>query len=89
MLSQMVDAYSGERDPDDNKKLEGIKQDNGGELPKEYVFEDEGGKVPREIDKKRILNDPPYTIDKVTRKGGFSAGDGATLNVDKVKALRG
>lgn len=59
MLSQMVDAYNGERDPDDNKKLEGIKQDNGGELPKEYVFEDEGGKVPREIDKKRILNDPP------------------------------
>jgi hypothetical protein len=88
MLSQMVDAYNGERDADDIATLERIKINNGGTLPKEYVFEDEGGELPRTIDKGRILNDPPYKIGDTTRKGGFVASAGQKLNIDKIKLLR-
>lgn len=88
MLAQMVDAYNGERDADDTAQLEAIKNNNGGILPKEYVFEEEGGELPKTIDKSRILNDPPYTIGSTTRKGGFLASAGQTLDVTKIKSLR-
>jgi len=90
MLNQMVDAYNGDRDPDDNKILDGISKANGGTLPPEYRFESQGGFLPLTIDKNRILTDPPYkaAIDGTIRKGGFGVGAGQTLNVDKIKELR-
>jgi hypothetical protein len=88
MLEQMVDAYNGARDADDIARLENIKRNNGGALPKEYVFEDEGGELPRTIDKSRVLNDPPYTVGSVTRKGGFLVAAGQTIDIEKVKSLR-
>jgi peptidoglycan hydrolase-like protein with peptidoglycan-binding domain len=90
MMNQMVSAYNGDRDSDDNQILDGISKANGGALPPEYRFEDEGGVLPRVIDKNRILTDPPYkaAIDGATRKGGFVVGAGQTLDVDKIKELR-
>ena len=83
MLDEMVRAYNRARDANDQRRLDEIKSANGGTLPAEY---DVGG-FPDQITKADILSAPAYTIGSTTRKGGFNAGNGLALDLDKVKGL--
>jgi peptidoglycan hydrolase-like protein with peptidoglycan-binding domain len=89
MYKEMIAAYNAARDANDARALASIRAANGGKLPPEYVERKDGGTVFEDtIDETKLLNDPPYTIDGTTRKGGFVLSAGRTLDVTKVQELR-
>jgi peptidoglycan hydrolase-like protein with peptidoglycan-binding domain len=90
MHQEMIEAYNAGRDANDERVLLAIRAANGGKLPPEYVEPKDGGSVFEEtIDESKLLNDPPYTINGTTRKGGFLLSAGTALDPAKVQALRG
>jgi hypothetical protein len=89
MYQEMIDAYNAPRDYINERVLASIRAQNGGTLPADYVDPKDGGTVfEDQIDENKLLNDPPYTIDGVTRKGGFLLNAGAALDPVKVQGLR-
>ena len=87
MLQAMVGAYNNDRNEWDQKALDRIKANNGGTLPAEY--DPASGIFPDKLSGPGdVLSAAAYTIDGVTRKGGF-VGDGAyRLDIEAVKARK-
>jgi peptidoglycan hydrolase-like protein with peptidoglycan-binding domain len=89
MYEEMIAAYNAPRDVNDERALTAIRTGNGGTLPPEYVEPIDGGTVFEDrIDENKLLNDPEFTINGTTRKGGFQLSAGTVLDVAKVQALR-
>jgi hypothetical protein len=88
MVSEMVSAYGGDRDENDERALKesGAKTPDGKYTDTKY--DPKGGVFPDQVTAEQILNDPPYDIDGTTRKGGFLPAAGMSLNPTKVKAVR-
>ena len=89
MYEEMIAAYNAPRDINDERVLTSIRAGNGGTLPPEYVEPKDGGSVFEDhIDENKLLNDPEFTINGTTRKGGFLLGAGTALDPAKVQELR-
>ena len=89
MYEEMIEAYNGARDVNDERVLSSIRARNGGKLPPEYVEPKDGGTLFEDrIDENKLLNDPEFTIDGVSRKGGFLLSAGRALDPSKVQGLR-
>jgi len=89
MYDEMIAAYNGARDVNDERALTAIRAAHGGKLPPEYVEAKDGGSIfDDQINESKLLNDPAYTINGVTRKGGFLLSAGTALDVSKVQELR-
>jgi hypothetical protein len=88
MVDEMVSAYNGRRDKEDEREMKerSIKNDDGSYANAKY--DPKGGEFKETVTKDEILNDPAYTIDGVTRKGGFLPIAGITFDFDKVKDER-
>jgi peptidoglycan hydrolase-like protein with peptidoglycan-binding domain len=102
MLLEMVEAYNTERDKRDYEHLvkhratppiTEISTDYEA-LYHKYLnridarYRHDRGEFEDQITKEKILNDPEYTIDGTTRKGGFLLEAGAKLDAAKVKEMR-
>jgi len=89
MYEEMIAAYNGARDVNDDRVLNGIRAAHGGSLPPEYIEPKDGGTVFEDrIDENKLLSDPPFTVNGVTRNGGFLLSVGTSLDVAKVQELR-
>jgi hypothetical protein len=89
MYEEMIAAYNGARDVNDERVLVAIRALHGGTLPPKYIEPKDGGSVFQDtIDESKVLNDPEYTINGRTRKGGFLLSAGTALDPAKVQALR-
>jgi len=87
MMDEMVRAYNNPRTDRDNEVLGFIKEQHGGKVPK--IYDPESGEFPDKITKADILSAPAYTIDGVTRTGGFLSAAGMKLDAEAVAKLRG
>ena len=89
MYEEMIEAYNGARNVNDERVLTSIRAANSGKLPPEYVEPKDGGTVFQDqIDENKLLNDPEFTINGVSRKGGFLLSAGTALDPTKVQGLR-
>ena len=91
MLEEMVEAYNGDRDADDEAALKRIKDANGGVLPQALVDgfpETLGGPDDVLNASPEALKVPGFVEDKSPRVPGFNATAGRTLDLDAIKAIR-
>jgi hypothetical protein len=88
MISEMVMAYNGRRDKEDEREMKErrIKNDDGSYADSKY--DPKGGEFKETVTREDILNDPAYSIDGVKRKGGFLPVAGITFDFDAVKRER-
>jgi|GEM_PF-2880963 len=88
MIKEMVDAYGGARDSEDERTMRerGITNADGTYANKKY--DPKSGEFKDVVSRSEILHDAPYTIDGTERHGGFLAGAGNELDVDAVKKLK-
>jgi hypothetical protein len=71
MMDEMVEAYNGDRDEDDQREIDEQTKNNGGKIPDEL---DPTKRIfPDKITKQDILTAPPFTYGGQTRTGGFLA----------------
>lgn len=88
MVNEMVRAYNGRRDKEDERAMRerGAVAADGTYTDSKY--DPAGGEFKDQVTREEILNDPPYAIDGVTRKGGFLPIAGVTIDAKRVKAAR-
>jgi Domain of unknown function (DUF4157) len=87
MYMNMMADYNRPRDAWDKKKLDHIRDANGGVLPPEY--DPASGIFPDKLNSyEEILNEPPYEIDGTVRKGGYEPASGKHLDPERVQELR-
>lgn len=89
MLAQMVDAYNGARDVEDEREIADRNLRSADGKYTDPKYDPAVGEFPDAITKKDVLEAPPYQLGSRTRKGGFVAKRGRSLDADKVAKLSG
>jgi hypothetical protein len=84
ILDEMVAAYNKPR-TDRDKEVLNSKYGDETKWPSEYA--EGSASFPDQITADDILKAPAYTIKGETRKGGFKADSGKTLDIEKIKKL--
>jgi hypothetical protein len=89
MVDEMVEAYNAPRDDaDEREMLAAHIKSKEGKYTIQKKYDPANGEFPDTVDANQILNDPPYKIGGVTRKGGFLPAAGMALDPKLVKAAR-
>jgi hypothetical protein len=98
MFAAMVVAYNNPRGEHDEKamKRSGVMGDDGKystapaskHAAAASAYNPTNGVFKDTIESSDVLSDPAYTIGDTTRKGGFLAGSGMEIDVEKVKAAK-
>jgi len=88
MYEEMVSAYNAPRDKHDERVMKESGYKNADGSYKDHRYDPKGGEFPDTVTKADILSAPAYNLGGTTRKGGFLANAGITIDAEKVKQTR-